>query len=50
MEIWAGNPAHAFSVHICEEGMGWEVEGMDRVEGIIELGFSKMQVIINRII
>ena len=22
MEIWAGNPAHAFSVHICEEGMG----------------------------
>ena len=29
MEIWAGNPAHAFSVHICEEGMGSRGHGPD---------------------
>ena len=30
MEIWAGNPAHAFSVHICEEGMGSRGHGPGR--------------------
>ena len=47
MEIGAGNPAHAASVHICEEGMGSRVHGPD--QGIVELGNSEMQVIITRI-
>ncbi len=40
MEIWAGNPAHAFSVHICEEGMGSRGHGPSRMHYRVRAFFN----------